>query len=165
MLTDIIERIIDERDSSVELPANARNLTICQKEFTEHGLPEIPSGYTEFLKEANGLSWNGFEFYGTAEFSTDAEDEDIISLLEANQDFDEEEGKLLLGQSEEEQYVYNIATKKYEIVDSITGEEIESYASFEDLFTDLMENVLSAIDDDEEYEEDEDDLDFYDDEE
>ncbi len=165
MLAEIIERITDENDSAVELPANARDITICQKEFAGKGLPQLPSGYLEFLKEANGLSWNGFEFYGTSEFSGDSEDENIVSITKANENFSGEDGKLLLGQSEEEQYIYNFNNKKYEITDPVTGEEIETYASFEDLFTDLMENVLSALEDEEEYDDDEEDLDFYDDEE
>lgn len=165
MITDIIEKILNEGDSYVELPANSRNLTICQKEFSEHNLKEIPSEYIEFLKEANGLSWKGIEFYGTSEFSNDSEEESIMSLLEANKDFELRDEKILLGQSEEEEYVYNSCDKKYEIIDSVTEEKIESYNSFEDLFTDLMEEILSSLEDEEEYEEDEEELDFYDEEE
>lgn len=163
MLNEIIEKIIDESNASVQLPVTERELTLCQKNFKEKGIPPIPAGYVEFLKEANGLSWNGFEFYGTLAFSNDSEEEDIINLLQANEDFSEAEPKILLGQSEDELYIYNCQSKKYEVTDPVTGEEIESYSSFEDFFTDLMENVLSSLEDEEFI--DEDDFDFYEDEE
>ena len=57
--------------------------------------------------------------------------------------------KLILGRFDEDLYVYDAKTKKYMALDDLTGIEVDTYDTFEDLFSLTISEYLDY--DDEEY--------------
>ncbi|MCR5323015.1 MAG: YrhA family protein [Lachnospiraceae bacterium] len=138
-------------------PAGEFEINRCQEDLKGIEVPELPDGYIEFLTEiANGFAWNGFEFFGTYQVTVKKSGYKLIDIVQYNYKLKyRKEGlknKLVLGRFDDDIYIYNTKTRKYQALDALTLIEIESYDSFEDMF---IENVSAYIyDDDEEDDED-----------
>ena len=142
MIEKILKEIAESGDDAlIAKPADSKDLTLCQKELAEYKKPAMPQDYVDFLRIANGFAWNGVLFYSTDQV-TDPEDgftlDDIVS---ANEDFEERtdtDGKLLIGRSDEDLFVYNPQEKIYEVLDFTSLDQMETYDSFESLFADII---------------------------
>ena len=99
----------------------------------------LPSEYQNFLKETNGLYWGGIEFFGTD--ITRKENGCITDLVTQNtfyQKLNKKGSPLFLGRSDEENFLYDSAEKKYLIVDEFSKEVAKDFSLFEQMFEYLM---------------------------
>lgn len=84
-------------------PASSKDLAQCQKDMAEIGLPPVPQGYIDFLREVNGFAWNGIEFFSTDQVTDPESNYTLNDIVTANEDFseynDDLEGCVLLGRA------------------------------------------------------------------
>lgn len=106
----------------------------------------IPSAYLTFLRQTNGLDWNGTVFFAS-EPSPYYDDENrmLEGIIEANQRLREVPANqefLVFGESGIEMYVLDLRKDSFNIVDHISTDVYESYSSFESLLTAALEKRL-----------------------
>ena len=158
-------------DPLIVKPAGGMELRRLQEDLNklkEQGLeiPLAPTDYLEFLEIANGVSWNGFEFFGTYQVTEKKSGYTLPDIVTMNDKIYERKlgiaGRLLLGRFDDDIYVYNDEDASFQVLDSLTLTEIESYESFELLFAEsllpyMFYESLPSDDDDEEYPPDDED--------
>lgn len=132
-----IQNIILNLDKSaiVNPPASEIDIEKCNKKLGKIGVPQLPSDYVEFLKNCNGMEFNGMQIFGT-------ENNEIVHHTAQNQiyyeHFDEIKELLFFGRIDDDLYTYNAKTQKYEARD-INGFDIwDEYESFEEFFSKEM---------------------------
>ena len=107
---------------------------------------EIPPGYARFLRQHNGLNWNGFFIYASKTvLIVGYTDRFIEGFIDANLDFRGggwENELILFGDSNLDVYVYDPSKKKYSARDRVSLDEAESYASFEEMITEVLRRHL-----------------------
>ena len=64
-IREIFDRIY-ETGALIIKPAEGKALARCQEDLHLIGVPQLPADVIEFLEIANGVAWNGFEFFGTS---------------------------------------------------------------------------------------------------
>lgn len=148
-IKDIIQSITHSADPLVADPANDNEISVCNKNLTQQGLPQLPSGFIDLLKVTNGFAWNGIELYGTQRVdSNDGSSyflNDVISMAEYFADWNRDwndEIRLFFGRSDEDLFSYNAQTNMYEILD-LTGFDImEEFDLFDDFFASILTGRL-----------------------
>ncbi|MGD9638042.1 MAG: YrhA family protein [Alphaproteobacteria bacterium] len=143
MIEKLIKSIAESGDDAlIARPADSKDLTLCQKELAEYKKPAMPKDYVDFLRIANGFAWNGIQFYSTDQVTDPDDGFTLDDIVSANEDFEERselaEGKLLLGRSDEDLYTYDPEAKLYEVLDFTSLDQMETYSSFEELFSDMV---------------------------
>ena len=156
-IADIFDAIY-ETGALIIKPAVKEELDRCDEDLANVSAPKLPSEYTQFLKIANGMAWNGFEFFGTYQVTVKKSGyvlQDIVSMnariRQRKFGFD---NLLLLGRFDDDIYVYKPETDQYQALDSLTLIEVETYDTFEDLIV----STVGVYADDDDYD-DEDDFD------
>ncbi|MBO4520513.1 MAG: YrhA family protein [Alphaproteobacteria bacterium] len=142
MIEDILKKLEDDDGAMIPRPASSKDLALCQKDMAETELPPVPQGYIDFLRGVNGFAWNGIEFYSTDQV-TDPETNytlnDIVSANEAFADYsDDFKDMVLLGRADEDLFVYNIANKKYEVLDFTAHDVMEDFDTFDAMFVGVV---------------------------
>ncbi|MDR0982477.1 MAG: YrhA family protein [Culturomica sp.] len=122
-------------------PATQKDILVASTALRTMHLPVFPQDYAEFLKLSNGFAFNGVEIYGTEQFKKDDSNYILPDLITVNNDLNSRYELLLdkylfwLGRVDEDLYVYNPETSKYEVR---SLEDIESswdeYDTFEEFF-------------------------------
>ena len=59
MIEDILKQLSKDEGAMIVRPASSKDLAQCQKDMAEIGLPPVPHGYIDFLRDVNGFAWNG----------------------------------------------------------------------------------------------------------
>jgi hypothetical protein len=128
-------------------PANNYRIKACNRALQRAGLPELPAGYANFLRTANGFAFNTVELRGTERLLFPESDyvmPDIIDLNEElHAEYDDYEyfnGKALLwfGRDNDDYYAYNTENGMYETHNhEMINEVWEEYDSFEEFFVEV----------------------------
>lgn len=105
--------------------------------------PPLPGDFVHFLSAANGFVWNGIEIFGTEHIVLERDHSVVPALIEINDSyqgkFDEMIGRLLIGRSAEDLYVFDEAADAYLILDRKGFERIASF----DTFADLLRHIVA----------------------
>ena len=118
----------------------------------------IPEDYLQWLKTADGLYWGGLEFFGSktrqkgAYCITDLlTQNDLYQALSGNTD------AIIVGKTDEENFIYNIPKDRYEIRAEFSDEEIKTFPTFQKMISyilneqiELLENYVAFNEDEEE---------------
>lgn len=106
----------------------------------------LPNDYLDFLKNFNGIEFNGFIIYGV--------DKDLLSitthnhingLIEFNTIFYENEYQkkyIFLGENNISWYVYDIKLGVYFELDNPSGTKINEFANFKDMLKSFIEHAI-----------------------
>ncbi len=136
-IKDLFDRIY-ETDALIVKPALGWELARCQEDLHKIGAPELPADYIEFLEIANGISWNGFEFFGTYQVTVKKSGYTLNDIVSANTDWHGRKmglkGLLVLGRFDDDLYVYHSGNHGYLAVDSLSLAPIDRFRSFSELF-------------------------------
>lgn len=98
------------------------------EKLRSENLPTLPDDLAEFYKIAGGLEFNGMQIHGTNNHEILTYNIDKHDYYEGYEDY------LFIGSIDDDIYLYNSTTKKYEVRD-INGMEIwDEYDSFHDFF-------------------------------
>lgn len=107
---------------------------------------EIPPTYVHFLKEVNGLNWNGLTIYGTETLPLlDTKDIDLLGLVEANEiwrEYEENKAYVYYGEGNISRYGLKISTGEYVERDKPGHDEFEIYKNFEAMLTKILQKCL-----------------------
>ena len=118
--------------------ATEKDLKQAAKNLESMGLT-LPSEYQNFLKETNGLYWGGLEFFGTDAVQKDTGCiTDLATQNKFYQKLNKTKSPLFLGRSDEENFLYDVSTRKYLIVDEFSKEVAKTFSLFEQMFEYLM---------------------------
>lgn len=122
------------------------------EKMKENGSSELsitfPIDFLEILKVINGLEFNGTILYGVDENLLDNKnqiEQKIYGGVEYNKIWYEVETNkhfIFLGESNVSWYVYEISSQNYCEIDNPSGELINSYERFEDLFERMLQDAL-----------------------
>ncbi len=154
-LADILKDALDA-GAFIAKSCMQEDITACNEKLISLGHPPLPEDYAAFLRIVGGFAWNGHEFFGPKQ-ARDAESsytlQDIARYNEGLS-FAFDEGILAIGTFDDDVYVYDANQHVYQALDRTTWFEIETYASFADLFGDTVVAYLpdenDSIDEDEE---------------
>jgi FeS assembly protein IscX len=136
---EVIDILSEDGGAMIPRPATEEDIAKCQEDLIGIGLEPPPQGYVDFLKINNGLAWNGIAFYSTYQI-TEADNSTsyrLMDLVSMNDDFNDRyelDEKVLLGNEDEEYYVYDIETKRYELLERESREAWQEFDTFEELF-------------------------------
>ena len=160
-VTELFNKIY-ETGALIIQPAKLFEIDRCNNDLKSIGVAPLPAEYIEFLREvANGLAWNGFEFFGTYKVTVKKSGFVLKDIVYFNQYYHESKyglkDMIVLGRFDDDMYVYNTVDKVYQSLDRLTLMEIETYETFEDLLL-LTVGEYAYYDDDDDYEEDDDDF-------
>ena len=152
-VTKILDDIYDEDlaiGALIVKPATDEELERLQRDLAEagEGIPLAPPDLLDFLRVANGVAWNGFEFFGTYQVTvkqTGYTLPDIVTMnIEKHGMTSGLEDMLYIGRIDEDTYVYNAGTGKYVVLDALTRFEVETYDSYEELFLSCVTPYVEA---------------------
>jgi len=146
MWKDFLNKIIIEKKSygeKVNLGAEDDDILALCKETKNIFNSNIPLSYIDFLKNINGLEFNGYIIYGIDQkLLKTTPNQKIYGFIEQNKILHENsklQNYLFLGNSGISWYVYDLILNKFFELDSPSGEVIEEFNDFEL----LLEKMLS----------------------
>ncbi len=136
-ITEIFDKIF-ETDALIIKGAVAKELSRCNEDLTSIRVPFLPADYVEFLQIANGVSWNGFEFYGTYQVTEKRTGYCLRDIVNVNNEWHKRklglDSRIVLGTFDDDLYLYDPESKRYQTVDNLTLTPIDFFDSFEELF-------------------------------
>ncbi|EPW1045234.1 YrhA family protein [Vibrio sp. B172a] len=110
--------------------ANDADVEQCKRKVEKLFNLKLDSDYLSILKETNGFSCNGFNLYGSEQKN---EPYFLDGIIDANLEFWEEESlRKYFAYSEESttRIAFNLDNKTFVIVDSVSWDELYSFATF-----------------------------------
>ncbi len=142
-----IRKTEEKYGSSLRRPvADAEIIKMNHKIKDELGDVVLPSSYIEFLKNINGLDFNGLVIYGVDEKFLDSKlEEDSQGFIETNRLWYENEWQkqyLFFGDSDTAWYCYDQKEDLYVELDKPSGTLIESFESFDTMLSNALETAL-----------------------
>lgn len=149
MWKEYMDKIKEEKnkyDEAINEGADDMSIATLNKELKRRFGFEMPQGYSEILKNINGLEFNGYILYGIdKEIGNSRFKQKIYGVLEMNSIWYENEDQksyLFLGESNLSWYVYRIETNEYLELDHPSGNVLEKYDNFEGMFSHMLEESL-----------------------
>ncbi len=110
---------------------------------------DLPDEYTELLFSADGLNWGGLEFFGSVMHVDKKHGLNITDLFSQNRLFQalnpDKDTCVLIGHTDEENYVYNTKNQKYEIIQEFENVVVKSFDNFEALFKYVTEEQIELV--------------------
>lgn len=167
-IAEIFDKIY-ETDALIVQPASGNDLARCQEDLAALGVPQMPADYIEFLEMANGISWNGFEFYGVLQVTVKESGYTLASIITKNENMHDVkmglEGKLVVGRFDDDIYVYNPELESFETLDAMTLMLVDGFDTFEEMFEETVGYYAfyDDEDEDEDYPPDDEDGSLYED--
>lgn len=141
-----LEEIIEEKNLYAEqINSGASQVELDKFKFSikEELQKDLPTEYGDFLKEVNGLEFNGFILYGIDEVFLEKEQNQYINgLISLNQiwyENEEQKKYLFLGESNISWYVYDTNNERYIELDNPSGREMVVFKEFDK----MLEKILS----------------------
>jgi hypothetical protein len=137
---DLIDTIKNLRGCHFANSASDKLIENCMETLQEQDFPMLPNDYINFLKNINGFTWNGLEFFG----SKDLEVNNIMipNIVSANERYENLYpkliGKLFVGKFDNDVFTFDYETNNYQMIDTTDCEELESFSSIEDLLKNLL---------------------------
>ena len=143
----LLEQIVREIGDSVYISAEDKDIESFF-EWTRKVLPELRSnlsGYIEFSKIADGLSFNGLYIYSIVPRS----ENNIYDSNEEWWDNERQKRYLFFADDSISWYCLEISSGVFYVLDKPSGERMEHFQSFDELICRALEAVLCDEDDDE----------------
>jgi len=150
MWRDELQKIAEEKiqyDEKINDGASAEEIQKFLEEVESELNAELPEDYAKFLKEINGLEYNGFILYGIDEHLLNTQPNQYINgLIDNNEVWYENEWDkqyIFLGESGMSWYVYDVAECTYCELDNPSGDEIEVFDNLDQLLENLLSDALA----------------------
>jgi hypothetical protein len=134
---------LPERTPFIAPRASPDELEFIDELLEDMDVPNLPGDFAAFLQEANGFVWNGIEIFGAEHVLLDRDRTAVPALTEINEsyhaEFDEMDGRLVIGRSEDDLYVFDDGEGLYLILDRQGFEEIARFAAFAELLRHVVD--------------------------
>lgn len=135
-----------EYGESLQPPCSAKELADLQVQARKELGIEIPSGYAEFLRQHDGLDWNGLVIFASRTVPiVGYKDRFIEGLVDWNLGFRDDDSKnefVVVADSGMDLYVFEPRRKKYTARDCVSLDQNESYKSFEEMISAALRKHL-----------------------
>lgn len=105
---------------------------------------ELAPNYLQFLKICDGLVENGFTIYSSQNHTIKKVEYGIFENNETWADINPNMKFIYFGDSDQDLYVYNKVSKKYEVLDRYSSDVYESFDNFEFLLEHILEKMLNT---------------------
>lgn len=136
--------IYDEKINSGASDDELKKLNLKSKTLLE--VDELPSEYLDVLSKVNGVEFNGFILYGVDEYLLSSKpNQKIYGLIDSNliwHENKEQKKYLFLGESNISWYVYEYKNKVFFELDNPSGEKINEFDSFYNMFSKLLSDSI-----------------------
>jgi len=149
MYRELLTRVADEQrgfGSSLQPPATEQQLQELVKAARNDVHAEVPADHVNFLRQSNGLDWNGVVIYATETVPIVGHPErSIPGIVEMNLNFRDDprfNDLLVLGSNGMDLYTYRIATGLYEVYDEIPHELLDTISTYDQLITRALTRSL-----------------------
>ncbi|MCL2672789.1 MAG: YrhA family protein [Alphaproteobacteria bacterium] len=122
-----------QQGAVISAPADKRTVQLASSMLASNRMASIPAEYQQLLELANGLVYNGFEFFGTKDFAyrDEAKLPNIADVnLDVNADADLT-GQVLIGRGQNELFLYDENKDDYFAADRLTMSKIRRYKNLE----------------------------------
>ncbi|MBN2752240.1 MAG: hypothetical protein JXQ84_05980 [Rhodospirillaceae bacterium] len=123
--------------------ADVCDLAFLAEILEDYDAPPLPEDFAAFLEQANGFIWNGIEIFGSDHIVLERDRSVVPALTEINEsyhtDFDQMQGRLVIGRSEDDLYVYDEEETLYLILDRQGFEIIFRFTAFADLLRHIID--------------------------
>lgn len=142
-----IEKIEEKYGSLLRSPASDTEIIRMKQAFKrKFGNIVLPETYLDFLKNINGLDFNGLVIYGVDEVLLEREvDEEVHGLIVTNELWYENESQkqyIFYADSDVAWYCCDLKESVYVELDKPSGTLIQSFDSFESMLSDALETAL-----------------------
>ncbi|MGG1482794.1 YrhA family protein [Peribacillus castrilensis] len=142
-----VEKIEIKYDSSLRNPvSNSEIIKMKQTIQKRLGNIIIPEPYIDFLKNVNGLDFNGLVIYGVDETLLDNEgDEEVQGFIETNElwyENDWQKQYIFLGDYDTAWFCYDLNERVYVELNKPSGTLIQFFDSFDSMLSDALEASL-----------------------
>lgn len=145
-----LEQITEDNRSygdEPQLGATKAELDTLRQRASDELSVRLPDAYLEFLRNSNGLDYNGTVIYSTHRVPiTGYDDRFIEGFVGSNLDAREVEDMkryLVFGESNESLHVLNVAERRYQTIESIGYGVYQDYDSFDDMIAAVLEEACS----------------------
>ena len=149
MYRDLLESVADEQrrfGSQSQPGCSEAQIERLSERVTRELAAELPDGYKEFLRLANGLDWNGVVIFASENVPITAQQvRFVFGLVEMNLIYREDDRfarLLVFGSDGVDIYVYNNVTRAYEIYDESSHELVETLPSFDEMMRKALRRSL-----------------------
>lgn len=149
MWKDKLEEVKKEKERYEELVnvgATNEQIERFVKEVRTKFNYSLPLEYLDFLKEVNGIEFNGFIVYG---IDQELLEEDVnqlingfISLNEIWYENEEQKQYIFLGESNISWYVYNLKNNIFTELDNPSGGVVKEYYDFDNILEKILTDSL-----------------------
>ncbi|MGG3798503.1 YrhA family protein [Metabacillus fastidiosus] len=142
-----VKKIEEKYGDSLREPVLNREIIRLKQNLKEKfGNIVLPEQYIEFLRNINGLDFNGLIIYGIDRTLLDKEiDEEVHGFIETNELWYENDWQrqyLFFGDSNTAWYCYDLKEKVYAELDKPSGTLIQSFKDFDSMLSDAIETHL-----------------------
>ena len=132
MLKRILQKLTDN-NAIMFPPVPMEELKIVNNTLKTHNLAEIPTAYAKLLTVTDGLIWDGMELYGLHKKTR--KDYAFSDILHLNLEIKETgaiKNKVIIGKTAEAFIVYDADLEKYNVLNRIDFEIIDSFSNLSD---------------------------------
>ncbi|HIE8454169.1 TPA: YrhA family protein [Bacillus cereus] len=141
-----IKKIEKSFNDKLNTPATDSEVQKLRERMKESFNVDLPSEYEEFLKNVNGLDFNGLVFYGVDSYLLDTErDESICGLIETNDIWYENEFQkehLFFGDSNIAWFCKSLSDGTYLELDKPSGTVMNTYNDFNTMLEEALKITL-----------------------
>jgi hypothetical protein len=144
----IIKHIEEKYGNSLSKPATEEQIINLQDLTKKKFNLLIPNQYIEFLREVNGLDFNGLVIYGVDSDligNDDHTDHQSNGFIESNEIWHENEWqseKMFFGDSDIAWYIFDLQSQVYQELDKPSGTVMKTYTDFSNMLGDALHNKM-----------------------
>lgn len=149
MYLELLKQVEKERQAyglSMQPPATEDEIALLKKAAKKSLAYDLDESYANFLRVRNGLVWNGFFVYAsTITPIAGYNDRFIDGFVEANRQYWETEINqtfITFSHTGDARYVLNLAKMKFEEIDSVALDAVETFNSFEAMLRHILNRSL-----------------------
>ena len=140
-----VKEILEQYGETINDGASEKEIELFCSQASNRLNVQLPQSYLDFLKNVNGIEFNGYILYGIdEEFSGDSPKQHINGFITNNLDWYENEWLkkyIFFGDSDISWYVFNIETNRYLELDKPSEEEMSSFSSFEEMVDQMLDDM------------------------
>lgn len=145
LLSDI-KKIEEKYGDSLNAPASNEQIETFKKAVNAKFGHALPAQYINFLKNVNGLEFNGFIIYGVDSSLFEVQNEQTVyGYIDTNDIWYENEHQkqyMFFGESNISWYCFDLSNGVYVELDNPSGTLIHTYASFDLLLEKALKDSL-----------------------
>jgi hypothetical protein len=144
-----LRRQLDEADMFLGEPARNEDIESLVLEAKNTFFQSVPDQYLEFLKAHDGLVSSGVFIYSSRPHKYSDSDGFSHAFIEQNliaRDLEFMEAFLIFGESDQDEYVLDIASNKYQVRDKQAIDNIfEEFETFDGLLGFMLDLIIERV--------------------